>query len=1146
MSGLEVMGGISAIIAIIEASIKIYDSTRSDMALPETFETVRTRLPIIANILQTCKNDLEPTKDSMPAGVCEALKTHIRACDGKASKLREIFEKIMLGDSDTWSKRQFKVIRRLGKGNKVDGLMLSLSQDVQLIVNNHMLGSTGWQRSCEFGSKTKDPQQKVVGFQESFGLCLGQAPYISSDLFMGRDLELDSMEKALIPGGNLRKQQRLVISGIGGIGKTQLAIAYAERHADLYKSIFWLNAASEAILQASFRSLAGLILNIKEPGLLEPEEILTRVHQWLSAVGNTQWLLIFDNHDDPSLFEIENYYPPTSHGTILVTTRRPDLVAGTIIRIQPIRRIEDSLAILQARSQRENVQSDIYAKHLAERLAGLPLALATAGAYLQRSTLTFQRYLEEYEKRWDIDPRNPPRLQEYQMRTLYTTWDLSHVSLEMYDPDAARILKLLAYFDNQSLWYELFYSGLQGSSPRWLHEVIADDVNFDAVMRRLTDYCFLDVQAASQSWSMHNCVHDWTLASLNKDIDKELYWYAFDCATGSVAGVEEDLLGHSCYSRSAAHAKRLVHQRFYQSESISVLKSDRLIKASHISRLLREHVHLDAAEQMYLWVLAGHEKVLGADHTSTLQIVDALGLLYHDQGELDRAEQMYLRALAGFEKALGSEHKLTIRTVNNTGMLYSSQGKLDQAEIMYLRALAGFEKALGSDHKLTLRTINNIGLLYSAQGRLYQAEQMYIRALAGFEKALGSNHIFTLRTVNNTGMLYSAQGKLDQAEEMYLRALAGFEKAFGSDHAFTLRAVNNIGLLYSAQGKQDQAEQMYLRALAGFEKAFKADHTFTLRTVSNIALLYNAQGKQDQAKQMYLRALIGFEKSLGVDHPSTLHTVHGLGSFYQEQGQLDQAEQMYLRALVGFQKALGADHPSTIYTVNSLGVFYQEQGQLDRAEQMNLRALVGFEKALGVGHQSTLQTVHNLGNLYADQGKLDEAEQMYLRALIGREKALGADHVSTLRIVHDLGNLYADQDKLDEAEQMYLRALIGREKALGANHPSALRTIHNLGVLYQDQDKPEEAERMYLRALTGREKALGANHPSTLRTVHNLGVLYQDQDKPEEAERMYLWALPGREKALGTNHGSTLRTAKSLKTLYHDQGKLHHVERACT
>jgi hypothetical protein len=223
-----------------------------------------------------------------------------------------------------------------------------------------MLGSTGWQRSCALGSKTKDPQQKVVGFQESFGLCLGQAPYISSDLFIGRDLELDTMEKALIPRGKLRKQQRLVISGIGGIGKTQLAIAYAERHADLYKSIFWLNAASEAVLQASFRSLAGLILNIKEPGLLEAEEILTRVHQWLSAMGNTQWLLIFDNHDDPSLFDIENYYPPTSHGTILVTTRRPDLVAGTIIRIQPIRKIEDSLAILQARSQRENVQSGMH------------------------------------------------------------------------------------------------------------------------------------------------------------------------------------------------------------------------------------------------------------------------------------------------------------------------------------------------------------------------------------------------------------------------------------------------------------------------------------------------------------------------------------------------------------------------------------------------------------------------------------------------------------------------------------------------------------------------------------------------------------------------------------------------------------------
>ena len=93
------------------------------------------------------------------------------------------------------------------------------------------------------------------------------------------------------------------------------------------------------------------------------------------------------------------------------------------------------------------------------RLGGLPLALATAGAYLHTSNFTFERYLQKYEERWNIDPRRPLQLQEYQDRTLYTTWDLSYTRLESEDPDAAKLLKLLAYFDNQSIWYELLHAG---------------------------------------------------------------------------------------------------------------------------------------------------------------------------------------------------------------------------------------------------------------------------------------------------------------------------------------------------------------------------------------------------------------------------------------------------------------------------------------------------------------------------------------------------------------------------------------------------------------------------------------------------------------------------------------------------------------
>jgi hypothetical protein len=191
------------------------------------------------------------------------------------------------------------------------------------------------------------------------GVCLGQAPHIDSKSFIGRESEVDAMREALQPDDQSPEQRRLVLGGIGGIGKTQLAIAYAKRQHRAYESIFWLNASSEATLKDSLRSIGEVIFDVQEPGDLEGEQILIHVGRWLSDTRNTRWLLIYDNYDDPDRFSIETYYPPASHGAMIVTTRRPDRVMGTSVRVQPLRNIEESLKILEIRSQREGAKSGL-------------------------------------------------------------------------------------------------------------------------------------------------------------------------------------------------------------------------------------------------------------------------------------------------------------------------------------------------------------------------------------------------------------------------------------------------------------------------------------------------------------------------------------------------------------------------------------------------------------------------------------------------------------------------------------------------------------------------------------------------------------------------------------------------------------------
>ena len=139
--------------------------------------------------------------------------------------------------------------------------------------------------------------------------------------------------------------------------RSPISISYAKRYDSDYKSVFWLNATSEATLKDSFRELAELIFDLQEPRVLEGEPSLVLTRRWLSDTINTQWLLIFDNYDDPDQFNIERYYPSASHGAIIITTRRPDRVAGMKIEVQPLSNIDESLEILRTRSHREIVKS---------------------------------------------------------------------------------------------------------------------------------------------------------------------------------------------------------------------------------------------------------------------------------------------------------------------------------------------------------------------------------------------------------------------------------------------------------------------------------------------------------------------------------------------------------------------------------------------------------------------------------------------------------------------------------------------------------------------------------------------------------------------------------------------------------------------
>jgi hypothetical protein len=202
-------------------------------------------------------------------------------------------------------------------------------------------------------------QKEDLSFRGPVGLCLGQAPYVALDLFVGRGSELDEITKVLHPVYELKLRRTLVLGGKRGIGKTQLALAYAQSRSKSYSSVFWLDATSEATLKTSFHHIHHLLFDAQNPTVLDDKRMVERVHRWLSDPKNIQWLLIFDNYENASQFTISDYYPPTSCGAIIVTTRQPDLVPGSThtLHLKGFQNIEDSLMVLQIRSKRQNTKS---------------------------------------------------------------------------------------------------------------------------------------------------------------------------------------------------------------------------------------------------------------------------------------------------------------------------------------------------------------------------------------------------------------------------------------------------------------------------------------------------------------------------------------------------------------------------------------------------------------------------------------------------------------------------------------------------------------------------------------------------------------------------------------------------------------------
>ncbi|RYP20808.1 hypothetical protein DL767_009393 [Monosporascus sp. MG133] len=562
----------------------------------------------------------------------------------------------------------------------------------------------------------------------------------STDKFVDRPLDMKTLEGVLLPQSQNTRQKKVVLYGLGGMGKTQLAVEFARRHHRQFTSVFWLDGRSEDRLKQSIANAAsrvpeGQIAEMSrlysKSGSGDSDAVVRDMTNWLNKPDNTDWLLIFDNIDrerqqddaDPDAYNVRRYLPGADHGSILITTRLARLEQlGVPLSLSKVSETQ-ARAIFQ-----EWYGTDvdpIKSAELLQLLDGLPLALAQAGTYIRETGIDFVKYVDFYKQQWrdlmELQDRRGAPLHDYGDRSIWTTWTISFKAIQKTNKAAANLLLLWAYLDNRDLWYRLLAAAGERSAvaaehlSKWLQDIQNNELKFTDAVQLLRNYSMVESIQGLSSYATHPVVHKWAFHVQDQEQRMVL-------ARTAVLLVGFAVPHNSTKEYWTTQRRLLPHA---QSCSQWILDSE-------------------ADPSAKRW---GSSYRAGTDKECIIEVLDAivwLGLLYSDQGKLGEAEKMYQRALQGTEKALGPEHTSTLTTVNNLGNLYKAQGKLGEAEKMYQRALQGREKALGPEPVKTyipaVNTAYNLGLLFAGQGKSDKARAMYLRALVGYQSVFGQDH----------------------------------------------------------------------------------------------------------------------------------------------------------------------------------------------------------------------------------------------------------------------------------------------------------------------------------------------------------------------------------------------------------------------